>query len=511
MSKCTQFFPIHSFNEANHRIGLSGCPLRAYALTLVLALVALGIGAQPSGLRITATPGKTKQISQYAITWFFEDSVEFGQFVNGDYWVVGPVTLVDIDPLSTVGTGGWTVNGSMLNPHRGLTQGYDSRPSAGDYSAINNVGRPNGNTLSSTNPLVIEPGNSLVSAKSRSTPDNWPQITDASVLTVVAAPPPAGSFRPPYTNTSKAYRWNVNDVKWDWLKSVQVDRSQLDSSPDLQEMARAVERVWLDHGQSWEFTRFHPANNMADYGRDIAKEIGDVVLTLLLNYTQDQLEPVLIRALQVGIDLFGLAEGGQSWNADGGIFLGRKLPILFAGMAFNDDAMLNIADASQNYIFQEDQQTNFIDQDLVDVSQSGLISEGGCWNPDTRGSNIPYTDGTDATVNMVGWPEWGIRYNSWLTSQCSSSVWAPDAAWDATYRMINSAGTTGHALAATVMGARAVWNWEPFFDYHDRFVQAGRDGEHSSWIRNGATNDVTSLVYDFWELYRGDYGALWRP
>ena len=34
--------------------------------------------------------GTTKSIQQYGITWSFADSVKYGQFVNGDYWVVDP-------------------------------------------------------------------------------------------------------------------------------------------------------------------------------------------------------------------------------------------------------------------------------------------------------------------------------------------------------------------------------------------------------------------------------------
>ena len=39
-------------------------------------------------------------LSQYGITWTFREEVEYGTFVNGDYWVVGPVEIVHIDPAS---------------------------------------------------------------------------------------------------------------------------------------------------------------------------------------------------------------------------------------------------------------------------------------------------------------------------------------------------------------------------------------------------------------------------
>jgi hypothetical protein len=36
----------------------------------------------------------TKSPTQYGITWEFANPVTFGQYINGDYWVVGPVELV---------------------------------------------------------------------------------------------------------------------------------------------------------------------------------------------------------------------------------------------------------------------------------------------------------------------------------------------------------------------------------------------------------------------------------
>jgi hypothetical protein len=40
----------------------------------------------------------TNTISQYGITWKFDREAHVGQFVNGDYYVVGPVTVVEIIP-----------------------------------------------------------------------------------------------------------------------------------------------------------------------------------------------------------------------------------------------------------------------------------------------------------------------------------------------------------------------------------------------------------------------------
>jgi hypothetical protein len=68
-------------------------------------------------------------IEQWGITWTFDKNIstdgsgntyQYGTFVNGDYWVVGPVKIIYINPPSITGLD--TVNptriknGSMLNP-----------------------------------------------------------------------------------------------------------------------------------------------------------------------------------------------------------------------------------------------------------------------------------------------------------------------------------------------------------------------------------------------------------
>jgi hypothetical protein len=41
------------------------------------------------------------QITQEGITWMFSQPQRVGRFVNGDYYVVGPVTVTNIQPVPT--------------------------------------------------------------------------------------------------------------------------------------------------------------------------------------------------------------------------------------------------------------------------------------------------------------------------------------------------------------------------------------------------------------------------
>ena len=68
------------------------------------------------------------QVSQNGITWKFETEVPVGQFVNGDFYVVGDVTVVSIDPQPQDGR-----NGSVLNQPVNRMAGYDDRISGKLY------------------------------------------------------------------------------------------------------------------------------------------------------------------------------------------------------------------------------------------------------------------------------------------------------------------------------------------------------------------------------------------
>ena len=119
------------------------CARLAFAVLMVVGLCA-GVaqaanGAQAGGViygkdnapkapKLEDLPLK-ESVSQYGITWTFEKAARVGQFVNGDFYVVGPVTVTAIDPKPLFGAEvpaeeldkgqkpqDALRNGSMLNP-----------------------------------------------------------------------------------------------------------------------------------------------------------------------------------------------------------------------------------------------------------------------------------------------------------------------------------------------------------------------------------------------------------
>jgi hypothetical protein len=120
-----------------------------------------------------------KSITQYGITWTFDQDYPTGQFANGDYWVVGPVRIISITPRSTT-KGSRTINGSMVNPAVGDPQGYDSATYAGyardGWNPKLNVALD----VSEQKPLTLKPGSSLISTISEPKAGVTPQLKAAA-------------------------------------------------------------------------------------------------------------------------------------------------------------------------------------------------------------------------------------------------------------------------------------------------------------------------------------------
>jgi hypothetical protein len=424
---------------------------------------------------LTCQLSAATSVSQYGITWTFDANYTVGQYANGDYYVVAPsgLTITNITPASVViasraKEGGGTVtdsviNGSMINPlaGTGVRQGFDSHlnGTGGAYRASLNVARPGGNDLSPSNPLVTPAGSSLISTISHPRAEHRPALTDAAVLTVVAAAPASGSFRPPYCGTDKTHNWNKSNLNYGILRSLAPPTP----APSLGAQETSLMRPWIEIHTEANGRYFHPSNNQPDYGGDMAGRLGGALISLHLNYSNAQKETLYVRLVQYGLDVYGAAKNGGNWAANGGHNLGRKMPMVLAGLAFNDSNILAYANKATHNIFQEDQQTF-----VVDAAQLLVIPYTG----DGR-IRLPYT------AAMLGTPEWGEKHISTKTRDGSN--------WGVYYRDICFRALMGHVLAAQLTtGAVSAWNWQPFFDYYDRAKAIAPASEfgtflHSMW------------------------------
>ena len=429
------------------------------------------------------------RISQYGITWTFDKEYPTGQFCTGDYWVVGPVKVIGI--TNNLHTSGFAPepgeDGSMMNPGTDEHQGYNFRLDS--YKAELNAALIGGKPISANNPLVLKAHSSLVSMVSwlyKSEKEGEPGIPGfnhtankpcpstrtAAVLTVLPEAPPAGSFRPPYCGTDKTVKFNFNKLDLSKLKNL----PPVADTPNPDELAKKMERPWIDHVYQCWGKLVHPTENMPCYGREYAIDMGNVALMLHLDFLKlpgnPKKDKLLISLVQLGIDNTGIADNGGGWPHNGGHHLGRKWPILFAGVMLNDSHMKEVGQWKTR--FQEDEQTFYVTQADVDMTHSPK------WKPDKRAKTLePYTK------EDIGMPDWAGGHND-APETANRAMTTP-------YRQVNSPVYPGFVLAARIMGQEDAWNHKALFDYTDRWMKM-TDGKFHS-------GDSPRFMLNMWNTY----------
>ncbi|MBN1509979.1 MAG: putative Ig domain-containing protein [Sedimentisphaerales bacterium] len=321
-------------------------------------------------------------VTQYGITWTFGESRMIGRFANGDFWVVGPVSVTNIDPgCATISQDGesFNINGNMVNPDPetigGGHQGYDDR--GGPYDAA----------LRLDVPISLKAGDSLVSTISwqigeAGCPDRYdsnpashlyhmprPPLRVAAILTCVASAPAAGSFRPPYAGTEKPL-YNVSNMNTAILPNLTAPAGLYDTSyANMDAYIDKIKRVWLDHVTAEEGEWVNPTECMPCYGRDQANAVNRIGLVLMVNIDTEAKKKLATHFCQLGIDWYHIVKAGGGWGKAGGAMrIGRKWPIILTGRLLGDTDMTNVGIdyPATSYRFQEDAQVFYIGQDEVD-------------------------------------------------------------------------------------------------------------------------------------------------
>lgn len=454
-----------------------------------------------------------KTISQYGITWTLEQPAPVGRFVNGDYYVVGRVRVIAIDPRPLVGkevpetelaeperkrtpSGRYIRNGSMLNPPARDKVAYDT--------GIMNYCVPD---LLALPPVQMKPGDCLVSSISlkvgetsvfpfqsegtREHHDDCP-IKSAAILTCVAQELPADTFRPSYCDRDQKLYF-AHNLQTNLLKRLPPPAN----TPDVATWIRVFERPWLN---TCFFGFEQPMENMPHYGQWVGQAQSIAGLMLMLDLNAEKKQRLLINMVQVGVDYWGLVRSGHpGWQGWGGHGSGRKFPIVLAGLLLGDDQMAFPTKAFPKVEFGEDNQT--------------MYGEG--WT----GAKALFAghSGIQSATGKAERPEWGpyehLRPAKWdkgnFTSEC--------------YRRANTSGCwVGEALAIRMLHAEKQWNHDAFLDYVDRWMtenddEAGREitkswpeislDERDRWNHQGYTWDP--FVKTMWASYRNrlDGGA----
>lgn len=428
------------------------------------------------------------QVSQYGVTWEFDGEYTVGQYANGDWWVQGPVTITKITPESTV-EDGRVKHGTTVNA-RGKAHGFDSY----DSTAVVKVNKPdkpwdspshsydeslNRDPSRTGEPLELKTGTvfSSISIPDEEIRDTGrPTLRELALLTVVDEEPPEGAFRPnPYSDGDKTSNWTEDDLDYSILKN----RPVVEPMPDTDALVDQALRFWNEQETTWKQRPVHAKNNQPAYGRGIGKRSGQMLLLVHLDIDEDVKRDLFVGLVQYGLDNYGRFKAGSPefksdvrWKANGGHNVGRKMPVVLAGLALDDSGILSIADRDEDPDrFQEDGQTFFVTEDDV-------------------GKNV-VDDHETYREEDVGMPEWGV--NHW------SDGTADDRRWGASYRWIGSAFVP-HALAAHLTdGAVDAWNHPAFFEYVDRYEERGSPDPDQP-------NAIDEFAQACWDEYRNHDG-----
>ena len=449
------------------RLALTTAPL--------LLSVASGFGGEP-------VPATTDQVKQGGITWHFAKAVPVGRFVNGDWYVIGPVTVTAIDPAPTPER-----NGAVLNVEQGKGSSFDSR--------INNH-KPTGRAAL---PIAMQPGDALISSISAEKKGvmkclfdremNLSPVLSYSVLTCLPAAVPEGTFRPGYADRQgRTYRaadlqtWRLHRLP------------RLEGVPDPTKLAGCFRQPWLD---VVGFCFANAAAYQPQYAREIARAEGAAVLLLNCDFSDEEKRVLLINFVQYGIDLWSIIRDGKDsgWAANGGHGSGRKLAIVFAGTMLGDAEMASPSVSRPNVRFGQDMQTSFV-KDMPEGMRSSWTGDDvvytghrGLWNGQpvsNTSAQQPYEhlqprDWTFETFHYPGRSKPSTQYSCELYR-----------------RVINSPAWVPIALAGRIMHLEKSYAHDAFFAYCDRWMgSAEKDAQFREEIMKQI--DVQNTKHDFRE------------
>jgi len=477
-------------------------------------------------------------VSQYGITWTFDKPARVGQFITGDWYVIGPVTIKAIDPAPVFGKDvlanpEWTAvpkkddkgkaildargkptydyvsvddaeikafgggnarlkgdekdkltanpnycrNGSVLNLQPTLDKsGLDSRVRHEIYSPA----------LTTHLPIAMKAGDTLVSAASKKKlvkPKHYSPIEDVAILTCLKDPVPADAFRPGYCDREQTI-YLARNLKRELLPTVEP----VAAAPNVDALLKYFSRPWMEYNL---FHEDHGPNQLDGYGQGLARRGGDTALLLCTNLKPEDKEPLLLAYTQFGLDLWGMLKAGYTgWQAYGGWNSGHKLPIILAGVLLGDEKMSYPSKTYPKASFQEDEQTaygrSWTGAPVVFLGHSGIDTATGQGR--IRGSN-----------------DWGpyehLHPSKWLPSQWQSEAYR---------RCCTSRAWIGATLAAKLLKLEKYWDHDAYFDYEDRWmtedetaavkVMADLGHAQPDWGREGQVE--IKFHEEMWAKYR---------
>lgn len=423
----------------------------------------------------------TFDVGRTGISVTLSASRKVGNYISGndgagDIWVLDEgsgVTVNSYTPAYT--TSPRTKNGAMVNVPAmtesvsgTYVQGLDG---LGTNSPAFNV------SAQATVPIALSAGDTLIIANADSdTLSGDSYIEHYAVITVVGAVPWDDEFRPPYTwptalGSKPTHRYS--DITLGNLPSLTAQARP----PQVETTRQVNQRFLFDPVVMWRRYALKGRNHKPTYSRDLLIQERDAHALCSSSLSAASKRELLIPIIQRGIDNYGVFRHGLGqgftdlYESDGGHNAGRFGPIVFAGKMLGDTDMLNIQTNHPN-TWQENDQTTFTTQAMVDFTQAGG------WT-DNLDFDEPYVQGmVDGNSLAYPMPEWlgdvsdgSSQYNAYWANTPSyyrlngnhqahqgqtllfgstvQTEWGHDAFWayEARHRSIENYGTDPWILA----------------------------------------------------------------
>ena len=419
----------------NSDLEKSGKNMSAY---LKMIKFFMGIIIIVSIVTTRAQSATTNMIIQREIVWHFDQHYEYGQFANGDFWVLGPVTITRIEPDFDGSSNGWEVNPSV-----GTAQGFQSITSGFDPNLVPSLPYTSQSSIESIVKMVTcaegTPGrNAGYDSKF------------AAVLTVVGEIPPGGGslvFRPPYMGTNKPM-YAVSSLRSDLLPSY----APVGNPPTFATIIDNYQHLRLDHMLNSACRLLHPWDAMRDYQPENTPAMNNAILRFMLNDSFEDKLPALKVFMQHGIDKIGAFAYGWKHPLGGGHNPGHRIDMAFAA------TMLDLVEVKEALMtstgFHEDGEGGYLKDGLnTDIplwGQTGSTEER-YWNY-VRGLG-----GSRSHADPYGFIDGGIPGEG--------------------YQYIVAQAWKGEALCAILMPSlQTAWNpteFERFSAYVYRWVEIG--------------------------------------
>jgi len=285
-------------------------------------------------MRISTNPSITIRdiLKTGDITWYFNSKCTTGIFANGDYWVLGPVTIDSITPHYDGSNNGWEINPVVSGGHGFQSgcygAGFDSTlvPKLPFYA----------------DPKIYSPDSIISIVKTTVSTQGRQCIKCAEVITIVNKVPPGNGslvFRPPYVGENKPYYF-IKSIRRDLLPNNFMPVANM---PSLEYIAKTFSKLRMDHKPGRMGVSLRPIqSNMSDYQPENTPAQNDAVLRFMMNDSFEKKLPALINFLQFGIDKVHTMLDGQTWPAGGGHQPGHLVVLAFTAVLLDMEEIKSI-------------------------------------------------------------------------------------------------------------------------------------------------------------------------